>query len=74
MKVLHLNAKEIFAHNLKRIRKEQKMTQVELYERSGVSQSAQSQLESGSNWPDFNTIEALAKALKRKQAEFFQLP
>lgn len=72
MEVLQLDAKEAFASNLKRIRKERKLTQVELFEKSGITQAGLSQLESGENWPDHKTVAALAKALKCKQTDLFK--
>lgn len=49
-----------FALNLKRIRKEKKITQEELAKRIGVSRSAIGMYESGAREPDYETLEALA--------------
>jgi len=49
-----------FALNLKRIRKEKKMTQEDLAKSIGVSRSAIGMYESGAREPDYETLEALA--------------
>jgi len=53
----------VFAENLLAARKAAKLTQVQLSERSGVSQSHISQLEKGNLEPRLSTILALAGAL-----------
>jgi transcriptional regulator with XRE-family HTH domain len=74
MKELPLDAKIAFASNLKRIRKERGMTQVELSEKTNITQSGLSQLEAGTNWPDYNTVEIIAKAFKCEQTDLFKKP
>jgi transcriptional regulator with XRE-family HTH domain len=48
---------------LKRLREEAGLTQAELSERSGLSQTGISDLEQGLNQPTLKTAQALAKAL-----------
>lgn len=74
MKLIHLDAKTAFAANIKRIRKERGMTQVELSEKTNITQSGLSQLEAGTNWPDYNTVEIIAKAFKCEQTDLFKNP
>lgn len=73
MEVLHLDAKQAFSLNLKRLRNDKKLTQVELCEKAGLTQAGLSQLESGINWPDHKTVALLAKALKCEQTDLFKL-
>jgi transcriptional regulator with XRE-family HTH domain len=54
----------IFAKRVKRTRERQELTQAQLAERSGLTPAAISQIEAGDRLPAFNTIMALAKALK----------
>lgn len=49
-----------FSETLKRIRKQRKMSQVELASKIGVSRSTISMYEMGEREPDFETLEALA--------------
>lgn len=72
MKELQLDAKKAFAINLKRLRAEKSMTQVELSKKSGITQASLSSLENGLYWPDYNTVAALAKALKCDQIDLFK--
>lgn len=49
-----------FSETLKRIRKQRKMSQVELASKIGVSRSTISMYEMGEREPDFETLEAIA--------------
>ncbi len=53
-----------FAENMKARRKELKMTQVSLSERSGVPQSTVSAVERGARVPTSETMQLLAKGLR----------
>lgn len=57
------------AQNLKKRRKDKKLTQVELAHKSGVSQQAISFIESERNTPSEGTLKLLAKALDCTIAE-----
>ena len=52
------------SENLKRKRKQARLTQIQLAEKSGVSQQAISFIESGRNTPSEGTLRLLAAALK----------
>ena len=55
------NEKNInFADRLKYLRKHQKLSQMEVCERTGISQSAYSRYECGTNEPDLQTLKKLA--------------
>lgn len=49
-----------FAENLKRLRKQRKITQTELSKSTGIGRSALSMYETGQREPDFETLEVLA--------------
>jgi len=74
MKALHLDAMKAVSFNIKRIRKEKKMTQSELSEASGVTQATLSRLESGIAWPDYKTIVSICDALKCEHTEITSHP
>src|SRR5215212_9582471 len=58
--------------NLRRIRKERRMGQVELGERSGVAQQTISGIENDYREPHASTLRKLAEALRVPLAAFFQ--
>ncbi len=72
MKEIQLDGKEAFATNLKRLRKEKRMSQIDLANKSGLTQSGLSQLENGIYWPDYNTVDQLAKALSCEHTDLFK--
>lgn len=63
---------EILSENLKRIRKEKKLSQVVIAERSGVITSTYSRVESCQVSPNLSTLEKLAEAMEVPMAEFFR--
>lgn len=74
MKELHLDAKEAVSHNLKRLRSESGLTQVELSKKIGITQASLSQIENGERWPDYTTIVLISKALKIEHTEITSHP
>ena len=62
----------ILSENLKRIRKEKKLSQVVIAERSGVITSTYSRVESCQVAPNLSTLEKLAEAMEVPIAEFFR--
>ena len=66
------DAKEAFGFNLKRIRKDKGLTQVEVQGLTGITQSALSMLEAGISWPDHKTVQQLALALRCKETDLFK--
>ena len=62
----------ILSENLKRIRKEKKLSQVVIAERSGVITSTYSRVESCQVAPNLSTLEKLAEAMEVPMAEFFR--
>jgi transcriptional regulator with XRE-family HTH domain len=53
----------VFAQNLRQIRREKKLTQEEMADRLGTSQSAYSDMENARNSPTLTTVERVAVAL-----------
>lgn len=62
---------EKFGNQLYRIRKEKKLTQLELAERINVSSDFIGLMERGVNSPSFKTLERLSKALEVPVYQFF---
>lgn len=54
---------EVYIANLKRFRKEKRMSQVELAERTGMSSKFISYIESGREWGSFKTLVIISEAL-----------
>ncbi|WP_298507470.1 helix-turn-helix transcriptional regulator [uncultured Kordia sp.] len=63
---------KVLSENLKRIRKEKKLSQVVIAERSGVITSTYSRVESCQVSPNLSTLEKLAEAMEVPMAEFFR--
>lgn len=63
---------EILSQNLKRIRKEKKLSQVLIAEKSGVITSTYSRVESCQVSPNLSTLEKLTEAMGVPMAEFFR--
>ena len=74
MKALQLDAKEAISKNIKKIIAEKGMTQSQLATKSGISQSALSQVLTGSRWPDYSTIVSICDALKCEHTEITSHP
>lgn len=69
-----LTIKKIFGKNLKRIRKQRKLTQDQLSELVGIHSRQISKIETGEHFPNATTLEHLCKALKIKPQELFYTP
>jgi transcriptional regulator with XRE-family HTH domain len=63
--------REAFASGLKQARKAQKLTQHQLAEIAGLSVDTISRLERGDVLPSFDSIDALAAALRISPLQFF---
>lgn len=63
---------EAVGRNIKRIRKSKNLSQVQLYVKSGVSQSAISDYESGNRNPSLLSLYRLSQALSCSVAEFWE--
>lgn len=74
MKALQLDAKIAISKNIKRIMTEKNMTQAQLSGKAGISQSALSQVLTGSRWPDYKTIVSICDALKCEHTEITSHP
>ena len=55
--------KRAFGNILQELRKQAELTQVDLAQKSGLSQAAISRLERGNRWPVFRTLNVLSEAL-----------
>lgn len=63
---------EQLAENLKRLRKERKLTQHELAEKAGISRQSIHYIESQARWPSLEMVVILAKALKVPESSLFE--
>lgn len=63
----------LFARRVRLTRKRQELTQAQLAEKSGLTPAAISQIEAGERLPAFNTIVAIAKALKTTPDDLMEL-
>jgi transcriptional regulator with XRE-family HTH domain len=63
-----------FGKRLRKIRRNQDLTQAQLAETIGVTMEFVSLLERGQTSPSFETLEKLAKALGVPVSELFQFP
>ena len=63
-----------FGKRLRKIRRNQDLTQAQLAETIGVTMEFVSLLERGQTSPSFDTLEKLAKALGVSVSELFQFP
>ncbi|ULQ60966.1 helix-turn-helix domain-containing protein [Brucepastera parasyntrophica] len=69
-----LNVSEIFGDNLRRLRHKQKLSQLELSARSGLSHTFINNIENGKKWISPKTLEALCRELHAYPFEFFLDP
>ena len=74
MKELHLDAKKAVSINLKKLRLDSRLTQVELSKAIGITQASLSQIENGERWPDYNTVASICSALKIEHTELTSHP
>lgn len=74
MKELSLDAKKAVGINLKRIRHERGYTQADMADKSGITQASLSRIESGVNWPDYQTIVSICDALRCQHTEITSHP
>ena len=63
-----------FGARLREIRQVQDLTQEQLAEKASLSLNFLNLIERGERGPSFDSLERLARALKRPVAEFFVLP
>ncbi len=56
---------------IKRIRKQRKLTQVQLSQRTGITQAALSRAETGEDLANISTVRAICRATKTSLARFF---
>lgn len=66
--------KKIFGKNLKRLRKQRKLTQDQLSELVGINARHMSKIENAEHFPNSTTFEHICKALKVKPQELFYTP
>ena len=69
-----MDLREVFAGNLRRLRREKGLSQDELAYEAEVSRSYLSQIEKGALYVSLKIIGRLASALKVEPAEFLRLP
>ncbi len=69
-----LDAKKVVSFNIKKLRTEKGLTQVQLADKIGLTQSSLSQIEKGLRWPDYKTIVVLAKAFKCEHSDIISHP
>lgn len=62
----------ILAKNLKELRIQKKLTQLELAQMAGFQDASYSRWETGKSWPEPETIAALARALNVSESRLFQ--
>jgi transcriptional regulator with XRE-family HTH domain len=62
---------ECLGENIKRLRKERKLTQIEFAQRANLSISFLQNIESGKRWVSPKTVTVLARALKVSESELF---
>jgi transcriptional regulator with XRE-family HTH domain len=67
-----MSLKEQFGNRLKGLRKERKMSQEELAEKSGLNRPYISGIEQGKRNVSLEVMESLAKALEIKIKDFFE--
>lgn len=68
------NIAECLAHNLRRLRKERKMTQEVLAERAGLSLGTIQLIETRKRWPERESVASLAQALGVPETSLFVDP
>ena len=68
---MKLEIQKHLAENLKRLRKEQKLTQFELAEKANISEAMVKSVELAQSWPSDKTLTQLAEALDVDIFKFF---
>lgn len=68
---MKLEIQKRLAENLKRLRKEQKLTQFELAEKANISEAMVKSVELAQSWPSDKTLTQLAEALEVDVLKFF---
>lgn len=68
---MKLEIQKRLAENLKRLRKEQKLTQFELAEKANISEAMVKSVELCLSWPSDKTLTQLAEALEVDILKFF---
>lgn len=68
---MKLEVQKRLAENLKRMRKERKLTQFELAEKANISEAMVKSVELGQSWPSDKTVTQLAEALEVDVLTFF---
>lgn len=63
--------KKLFGYNLKRIRKQRNISQIELSEKANLAFTFISDIENGKKWVSPETIEKLSKVLEIEPYQFF---
>ena len=63
--------KNLFGYNLKRIRKQRNISQIELSEKANLAFTFISDIENGKKWVSPETIEKLSKVLEIEVYQFF---
>ncbi len=69
-----MDAKTALKLNIIELRKKFQLSQTELADKAGTYQKVISQIESGKTWPEYNTIQGLAKALGVEESDLFTDP
>jgi transcriptional regulator with XRE-family HTH domain len=69
-----LDAKTALKLNITELRKKFQMSQTDLADKAGTYQKVISQIESGKTWPEYNTIQGIAKALGVEESDLFTDP
>ena len=65
-----INIKFLFAKNLRRLRNDMNMSQLDLAAITGLSHNYINDIEHEKKWPSYKTIAILAKALKTEPHQF----
>jgi transcriptional regulator with XRE-family HTH domain len=61
----------ILSKNLRELRKERGLTQVDIAALAGFQEASYNRWETGKSWPEVDTISALAKALNVPESRLF---
>jgi len=67
------NLTERFGNQVKRLRKKNGMSQLELAQKSGLDLTTINEIENGNREPMLRTIWRIAKALRVKMSELFEI-
>lgn len=65
---------EVLTYNLKRLRKERKLSQRTLAKMAGLAHSSYINIEQGNRWPRLENIRAISEALGVPENDLFELP